>query len=311
MWVMSDRAIPRSFRFMEGFGVHTFRLINAKGDSTFVKFHWKPKLGMQSVAVERSGQDQRRRSRLPSPRPLERHPGRRLPGMGTMPADIRPGICRRLRLRRARSDQAHSRGTACRRSPVGRLVLDRMPDNFFAETEQVAFMTQNIVPGIDFSQRSAAAGAQFLLSRHAAEAPRQPELHAFADQRAEVPVPSFPAGWAHGDAQSARPRQLRTQLVGPRSAARGNLPEHGFRSALPRSRTGRKLDCGRRALPTTTARQGSSSAARRRSNRSISPTRWSFELSKVETPRNPRAGGRASAQHRRRPRRRPSPRDSG
>jgi catalase len=50
MWIMSDRAIPRSFRFMEGFGVHTFRLVNAAGESTFVKFHWKPKLGMQSVA---------------------------------------------------------------------------------------------------------------------------------------------------------------------------------------------------------------------------------------------------------------------
>ena len=61
MWVMSDRAIPRSFRFMEGFGVHTFRLVNAKGDSTFVKFHWKPKLGLQSVvwneAVKINGAD--------------------------------------------------------------------------------------------------------------------------------------------------------------------------------------------------------------------------------------------------------------
>jgi catalase len=61
MWVMSDRAIPRSFRFMEGFGVHTFRLLNAEGRSTFVKFHWKPKLGLQSVtwneAVKINGAD--------------------------------------------------------------------------------------------------------------------------------------------------------------------------------------------------------------------------------------------------------------
>ena len=61
MWIMSDRAIPRSFRFMEGFGVHTFRLINAQGKSTFVKFHWKPKLGLQSVlwneAVKINGAD--------------------------------------------------------------------------------------------------------------------------------------------------------------------------------------------------------------------------------------------------------------
>ena len=61
MWVMSDRAIPRSFRFMEGFGVHTFRLVDADGASTFVKFHWKPKLGLQSVvwneAVKINGAD--------------------------------------------------------------------------------------------------------------------------------------------------------------------------------------------------------------------------------------------------------------
>ena len=50
MWVMSDRAIPQSLRFMEGFGVHKFRMINAKGDSTFVKFNWKPKIGIQSLA---------------------------------------------------------------------------------------------------------------------------------------------------------------------------------------------------------------------------------------------------------------------
>jgi catalase len=61
MWIMSDRAIPRSFRFMEGFGVHTFRLVNTAGKSTFVKFHWKPKLGLQSVvwneAVKINGAD--------------------------------------------------------------------------------------------------------------------------------------------------------------------------------------------------------------------------------------------------------------
>ena len=57
MWVMSDRAIPRSFRFMEGFGVHTFRLVNAEGKSTFVKFHWKPKQGLQSVLWPRVRQD--------------------------------------------------------------------------------------------------------------------------------------------------------------------------------------------------------------------------------------------------------------
>ena len=74
MWVMSDRAIPRSFRFMEGFGVHTLPLRERRGRSTFVKFHWKPKLGHAVGAVGRGGEDQRRRSRLPPSRPLERDP---------------------------------------------------------------------------------------------------------------------------------------------------------------------------------------------------------------------------------------------
>ncbi len=73
--------------------------------------------------------------------------------------------------------------------PVGRLVLDRMPENFFAETEQVAFMTQNVVAGHRLLQRPAAAGAQLLLPRHAAEAAGEPELHPPADQRAQVPLP--------------------------------------------------------------------------------------------------------------------------
>ena len=96
MWVMSDRAIPRSFRFMEGFGVHTFRLVNAKGESTFVKFHWKPKLGLQSVVVERGRQDQRRRSGLPSPRSLDRDQDRQFPGMGAAVPIVRSGIRRQV-----------------------------------------------------------------------------------------------------------------------------------------------------------------------------------------------------------------------
>ena len=76
MWQMSDRAIPRSFRFMQGFGVHTFRFVNAQGESSFVKFHWKPEAGHAIGGVERGRQDQRCRSRLPPSRPLGRDPGR-------------------------------------------------------------------------------------------------------------------------------------------------------------------------------------------------------------------------------------------
>ena len=160
MWVMSDRAIPRSFRFMEGFGVHTFRLVNAKDESTFVKFHWKPKLGMQSVvwneAVKINGADPdfHRRDLWESIKAgnfpewelqvqlfdqdfADSFDFDVLDPTKLIPEEILPPI------------------------PVGRLVLDRMPDNFFAETEQVAFMTQNVPPGIDFSNDPLLQGRNF------------------------------------------------------------------------------------------------------------------------------------------------------
>ncbi|MEO9341221.1 catalase [Mesorhizobium sp. SB112] len=160
MWVMSDRAIPRSFRFMEGFGVHTFRLVNAEDESTFVKFHWKPKLGLQSVvwneAVKINGADPdfHRRDLWDA---------------------IQSGNFPEWELRVQLFDQEFADKfdfdildptkiipeEILEPIPVGRLVLDRMPDNFFAETEQVAFMTQNVPPGIDFSNDPLLQGRNF------------------------------------------------------------------------------------------------------------------------------------------------------
>jgi catalase len=160
MWVMSDRAIPRSLRFMEGFGVHTFRMLNAKDESTFVKFHWKPKLGMQSVvwneAVKINGADPDFHRR-------------------DLWHAIKSGNFPEWELRLQLFDQAFADGfefdvldatklipeEVLPSVPVGRLVLDRMPDNFFAETEQVAFMTQNVPPGIDFSNDPLLQGRNF------------------------------------------------------------------------------------------------------------------------------------------------------
>ena len=160
MWVMSDRAIPRSFRFMEGFGVHTFRLVNAKGESTFVKFHWKPKLGLQSVvwneAVKINGAD----------------PDFHRRDLWTA---IKSGNFPEWELQLQLFDQEFADAfdfdvldptkiipeEVLPPIPVGRLVLDRMPDNFFAETEQVAFMTQNVPPGIDFSNDPLLQGRNF------------------------------------------------------------------------------------------------------------------------------------------------------
>ncbi|MBC7377846.1 MAG: catalase [Burkholderiaceae bacterium] len=150
MWVMSDRAIPRSYSTMQGFGVHTFRLVNAKGESRFCKFHWEPVAGTHSLvwdeAVKISGADSdfHRRDLWES---------------------IEAGVFPQWELGLQVFTEAQAEGfgfdvlDATKLIPeelvpvvkVGKMTLNRNPDNFFAETEQVAFCTAHIVPGIDFS----------------------------------------------------------------------------------------------------------------------------------------------------------------
>ncbi len=160
MWVMSDRAIPRSFRMMEGFGVHSFRLVNTEGKSTYVKFHWRPKLGAQSVvwdeALKINGADPdfHRRDlwtaiesgnfpeyelavQLFDEEFANKFDFDILDATKIIPEEILP-----LRV-------------------IGRMVLNRNVDNFFAETEQVAFCTQNVVPGIDFTNDPLLQGRNF------------------------------------------------------------------------------------------------------------------------------------------------------
>ncbi|HSC10707.1 MAG TPA: catalase [Rhodanobacteraceae bacterium] len=160
LWAMSDRTIPRSLRMIEGFGIHSFRLINDKGQSTFVKFHWRPKLGLQSTlwneAVKLAGADPDFHRRdlfeaITSGKPPEwefavqlfteeqadQFPFDHLDATKLIPEEMVP-----LKV-------------------IGRMVLDRWPDNFFAETEQVAYCPANIVPGIDFSNDPLLQGRLF------------------------------------------------------------------------------------------------------------------------------------------------------
>ena len=157
MWVMSDRAIPRSYRMMQGFGVHSFRLVNARGDSVFCKFHWSPLAGTHSLAwdeaVKIAGADAdfHRRDlweaieggafpewelglQIFTEQQAEQFSFDILDPTKIIPEELVP-----LRT-------------------VGKLVLNRNPDNFFAETEQVAFCTAHIIPGIDFSNDPLLAG---------------------------------------------------------------------------------------------------------------------------------------------------------
>jgi catalase len=160
LWIMSDRAIPRSFRFMEGFGVHTFRLVNAEGRSTFVKFHWKPQQGLQSVvwneAVKINGADPDfHRRDLWDAITQGSFPEWEL-GLQLFDDDFADRFAFDVL---DPTKIIPEEEVPVRR--VGRLVLDRVVDNFFAETEQVAFCTPNIVPGIDFTNDPLLQGRNF------------------------------------------------------------------------------------------------------------------------------------------------------
>ncbi|MGA2741977.1 MAG: catalase [Bryobacteraceae bacterium] len=160
MWIMSDRTLPRSFRFMEGFGVHTYRLVNADGKSTFVKFHWKPKMGLQSVlwdeAVKINGADPdfHRRDLWNAIR-SGNYPEWEL---GLQLFDDKFADAFAFDVLDA-TKLIPEEEVPIRR--VGRLVLDRCVDNFFAETEQVAFCTNNVVPGVDFTNDPLLQGRNF------------------------------------------------------------------------------------------------------------------------------------------------------
>ena len=150
IWAMSDRAIPRSLRMMEGFGIHTYRLINDKGESHFVKFHWKPVLGVHSVtwdeAVKINGADADfHRRDLWEAIESGQYPEWEL-GFQIVPeADEHKYEFDLLDPTKLIPEEMVPV------TIVGKMTLNRNPENFFAETEQVAFLPGNIVPGIDFS----------------------------------------------------------------------------------------------------------------------------------------------------------------
>ncbi len=229
MWAMSDRAIPRSFRFMEGFGVHTFRFVNADGDSTFVKFHWKPRQGLQSVvwneALKINGADP----------DFHRKDLYNAIDTGDLPQwDLAVQVF----------DEEFADSfdfdvlDATKIIPeelvplrvIARLTLDRVVDNVFAEVEQAAFCTQNVVPGIDFTNDPLLQGRNFSYLDTQLKRLGVDQLHPAPGERAALPGDALPARRSHADPSAARAGGVRTQLVhrrGPRSARRrrAGLPD--------------------------------------------------------------------------------------
>jgi len=282
MWAMSDRAIPRSYRMMEGFGIHSFRLLNAAGESTFVKFHWRPRLGIQStvwdeaVKLQAADNDFHRRDlyeaiasgtfpewefavQLFTEAEAAKFPFDHLDPTKVIPEEMVP-----LQV-------------------IGRMVLDRNPDNLFAETEQVAFCPANIVPGIDFSNDPLLQGRLFSyldtqllrlggpnFHQLPINAPKCPFANQLRDGHMQMQVPKGRVAYEPASLEPANPRA---------SAARG------FRHFAEPAPDGGKG----RLRPESFADHYSHA---RLFFRSQSPTEQAhiasalvFELSKVETPR--------------------------
>ncbi len=160
MWHMSDRAIPRSFRMMEGFGVHTFRFVNEEGKACFVKFHWKPKLGVHSLVWDEA---QKIAGKDPD---FHRRDLYEAIEMGNYP-EWELGVQMIQEEDEFAFDFDILDPTKIwpeEEIPVkiiGKMTLNRNVDNVFAETEQVAFHPGNVVPGIDFTNDPLLQGRLF------------------------------------------------------------------------------------------------------------------------------------------------------
>ncbi|WP_433885788.1 catalase HPII [Pseudomonas vranovensis] len=282
IWAMSDRAIPKSLRTMQGFGVHTFRLINAEGKSSFVKFHWKPKAGVCSLlwdeAQKLAGKDTDYHRRdlweaietgnypewefgvqIVAEEDEHKFDFDLLDPTKIIPEELVPV------------------------TPLGKMVLNRNPDNFFAETEQVAFCPGHIVPGIDFSNDPLLQGRLFSYTDTQISRLGGPNFH-------EIPI-NRPLAPNHNGQRDA---QHRTTLDKGRASYEPNSIDGGW----PKETAPAASDGGFESYPERIeahkVRQRSPSFADHFSQarlffQSMSPTEqehiisaYSFELGKVE-----------------------------
>jgi len=244
MWAMSDRTIPRSLRTIEGFGVHSFRLLDVKGNSTFVKFHWRPKLGIQStvwdeaVKLQAADNDFHRRDlfeaieagafpewelavQLFTQEQADEFPFDHLDPTKLIPEEMVP------------------------LTVIGRMVLDRWPDNFFAETEQVAYCPANIVPGIDFSNDPLLQGRLFSyldtqlirlggpnFHQIPINAPKCPFANLQRDGHMQMRVPKGRVNYEPSSLQADTPREkpngFRSHATTPDDGAKGRMRAESF-----------------------------------------------------------------------------------
>ena len=231
MWIMSDRTIPRSFRFMEGFGVHTFRLVNADGQVDLRQVPLEAEAGHAVGGLERGGEDQRRRSRLPSPRSVGRDPERRLSRSGNSGCSCSTTSSPTSSTSTCSTRPSSSRRRSCRSARSGGWCSTACVDNFFAETEQVAFCTQNIVPGIDFTNDPLLQGRNFSYLDTQLKRLGSPNFTHIPINAPSCPFANFQQDGHMAMRQSEGRANYRAELVGrsgPREVADQGLP-HAFR----------------------------------------------------------------------------------
>ncbi|CAD0007407.1 catalase [Flavobacterium salmonis] len=187
MWTMSDRAIPRSYRMMEGFGVHTFRLINEANESTFVKFHWKPKLGTHAVVWDEA---QKISGKNPD---FHREDLWQAIEMGNFPEwELGVQIIPSEDEDKYEFDLLDPTKIVPEElvpvTIIGKMTLNKNPDNFFAETEQIAFHPGHVVPGIDFSNDPLLQGRLFSYTDTQLTRLGGPNFHEIPINRSIAPV---------------------------------------------------------------------------------------------------------------------------
>lgn len=229
MWLMSDHALPRNWRMMQGYGVHTFRLVNARGEAHFVKFHWKPKLGRHAMAWDEAlslaGRDPDFHRR-------------------DLWEAIERGECPEWELGLQIMDEAKAEALPLdlmdptKLVPeelvpvltVGRLVLNRNPDNFFAEAEQAAFHPGHVVPGIDFSHDPLLQGRLAAYTASQAHRLGGPNHHELPINRPLCPVHNFQRDGAHRTLLARGRVAYEPNTLASGTEYRVDGGEHGFRS---------------------------------------------------------------------------------
>jgi catalase len=229
MWAMSDRAIPRSLRMMEGFGIHTFRFINANEESHFVKFHWKPKLGVHAVAWDEAQKISGKNS------DFHREDLWNAIESGAFPEwELGVQIIPEADEHKYDFDLLDATKLIPEElvpvQKIGKLVLDRNPDNFFAETEQVAFHPGHVVPGIDFTNDPLLQGRLFSYTDTQLSRLGSPNFH-------EIPI-NRPINPTHNNQRDGHMRQeinvgrvsYHPNSLGGGCPYQAKIEEGGFRS---------------------------------------------------------------------------------